>query len=343
MAIIQHLIADEFGTFIRKHQGRLQVERLKTSEKVMQAPLIHLEQVLVMANGIGISSDAVRACAESGIPIHFLSSSGIPYASLVSVGLVGTVQTRRAQMLAYTDARGLHLARAFATGKIENQARLVRYAAKNRKEKSPEQYGELQRLAVEVLEHMAEVEQLAGATVDEVRFELLSAEGRAAQKYWSAMRLLLKDPMDWPGRKTQGATDPFNMALNYGYGVLYGQVERAILLAGLEPYAGFLHVDRPGKPSLVLDLIEEFRAPVVDRALLSLVNLGQAIECEAEGKLAQSTRRLIAEKVLDRLERPERYEGQRHKLGAILQMQARHLATYLRSEREAYTPYLASW
>jgi len=343
MPIIQHLIVDEFGTFVHKHEGRLQVERLKTGEKLVQAPLIHLEQVLITSNGVSISTDAVRACAEAGIPIHFISGSGTPYASIVSVGLVGTVQTRRAQMLAYHDSRGLHLARAFALGKIENQARLIRYAAKYRREKDPALYQELQLLAGEILDHRRDVETASGSCVDEARSELLSAEGRAAQKYWAAIRLLLRDEMDWPGRRTQGAMDPLNMALNYGYGVLYGQVERAILLAGLEPYAGFLHVDRPGKPSLVLDLIEEFRAPVVDRIILSIVNRGMSIELDEDKRLAQSTRRLIAERVLERLESPERYEGKRHKLGSILQMQARHLATYLRGEREEYTPYLASW
>jgi len=56
-----------------------------------------------------------------------------------------------------------------------------------------------------------------------------------------------------------------NSALNYGYGILYGQVWGAVMNAGFEPFAGFLHLDRPGKPSLVLDLIEEFRQPIVDR------------------------------------------------------------------------------
>ena len=200
MPIIQHLIVDEFGTFVHKHEGRLQVERLKTGEKLVQAPLIHLEQVLITSNGVSISTDAVRACAEAGIPIHFISGSGTPYASIVSVGLVGTVQTRRAQMLAYHDSRGLHLARAFALGKIENQARLIRYAAKYRREKDPALYQELQLLAGEILDHRRDVETASGSCVDEARSELLSAEGRAAQKYWAAIRLLLRDEMDWhPG------------------------------------------------------------------------------------------------------------------------------------------------
>ncbi|MER3513307.1 MAG: CRISPR-associated endonuclease Cas1, partial [Chloroflexota bacterium] len=81
---------------------------------------------------------------------------------------------------------------------------------------------------------------------------------------------------------------------NYGYGILYGQVERALVLAGLDPYAGFIHVDRPGKPSLVLDLIEEFRQAVVDRTVLGLVNKGVALEQDEEGRLTEGTRRMLA-------------------------------------------------
>jgi len=91
--------------------------------------------------------------------------------------------------------------------------------------------------------------------------------------------------LGWPGREGRGAHDPLNAAFNYGYGVLYGQVERALVLAGLDPYAGFIHVDRPGKPSLTLDLIEEFRAPVVDRTILGMVNRGVAVELDGDGLL----------------------------------------------------------
>src|SRR5204862_398077 len=92
------------------------------------------------------------------------------------------------------------------------------------------------------------------------------------------------------GREGRGATDPLNAALNYGYGILYAQVERALLLAGLDPYAGFLHADRPGKPSLVLDLIEEFRQAVVDRTLIGQVNRGVAFALD---EATWATRRVI--------------------------------------------------
>jgi CRISP-associated protein Cas1 len=115
------------------------------------------------------------------------------------------------------------------------------------------------------------------------------------------------------------------------------------VLAGLDPYGGFIHVDRPGKPSLVLDLIEEFRAAVVDRTILGLVNKKVAIEQDERGFLLDKTRRQLAEKVLARLESHESHEGKQHTVRAVIQMQARHIATYVRGEREVYQPFVAGW
>ncbi|MCI0575418.1 MAG: CRISPR-associated endonuclease Cas1 [Chloroflexi bacterium] len=347
MSIIQNLIADTFGCHVGKYSERLKVTQ--NGETLAQAPLLHLESVTIANSGVSISAEAIRACTERGIPIHFLSGTGAPYASLYSAGLTGTVMTRRAQLLAYHDARGQLLAVAFAAGKIENQANLLRYAAKYRKETAPEVYQELGLLAGEVRDHLAELDVLRqlvvreGGSLEELRGQILSAEGRAAQKYWQGIGLLLPAGLAWPGREGRGARDAFNSALNYGYGILYGQVERAIVLAGLDPYGGYIHTDRPGKPSLALDLIEEFRAAVVDRTMLGLANKGVKIEQDERGFLLEKTRRQLAEKVLARLESGERYETKRHPLRAIIQMQARHLATYVRGEREAYRPFVASW
>ena len=347
MPIIPNLIADQFGSHVGKYSERLKVTKQK--EVLAQAPLLHLESVTIASSGVSISAEAIRACVESGIPIHFLSGSGTPYASLYSAGLMATVLTRRAQLEAFRDLRGVRLALAFAGGKIENQSRLVKYAAKYRKETNPALHQELRWLAGEIIDHMEElctIDFLApreGYSIDDVRGTLLSVEGRAAQKYWRAIKALLPEALGWPGREGRGARDPFNSALNYGYGILYSEVERALVLAGLDPYGGFIHVDRPGKPSLVLDLIEEFRAPVVDRTVLGLVNRGVALEQDERGYLTQATRRMLAERVLERLGATERYEQKRHALRSIVQMQARHLATFVRGEREAYEPFLAAW
>lgn len=350
MPVIQHLIVDEFGSFVAKKSGRLRVTC--KGEKRGDAPLMHLETVLISGRGVSLSSDAVAACAEQGVPIHFLDSRGKPVGSLYSAGLAATVQTRRAQIEARQDSRGLRVALAVAEGKLSNQNNLLKYMAKYRKTKQPDVYRAVRLLADEVVDHIAELERLRAetvpspvgcVTVDDVRGQILSIEGRGSQRYWQGVGKLLLADVKWPGRRTQGASDPLNSALNYGYGILYSQVERALVLAGLDPYAGFLHTDRPGKSALVYDMVEEFRQTVVDRTVLAVFNRGAAVELDSRGRLTEKSRRSLAQKVLTRLEAQERYEDKRHPLRNIVQMQARRLASFLREERDAYRPFVSSW
>jgi len=204
-------------------------------------------------------------------------------------------------------------------------------------------YQELRSHADEVRDHLEELRCLKGNTVDEARGALLSIEGRAAKKYWAALKQVIPEQYGWPGRRGRGAQDPVNNALNYGYGILYGQIERALVLAGLDPYGGFIHADRPGKPSLVFDLIEEFRQVIVDRTIVGMANKGMNLDLDDKGLLVDQARRAIADKVLARLEAAERYERKRHALRAIIQSQARHVATFVRGDRAAYEPFIAKW
>lgn len=341
------LIVEGPGTFIGKHQGRLRVTRQGTV--VTEAPLIHLEQVVIVDGGVSISSDAVQVCAEQGIPIHFLDGLGRVQAGMYAAGLTATVISRRAQLAAFDTPVGLRLALAYVQGKIENQVTTLRYMGKYRKETQPAVFEEMTLIVAELRDHLAELAEVgalaaaSGATVDELRGRTLSVEGRASQRYWRAVGLAIPERLEWRGRETRGAVDVFNAALNYGYGVLYAQVERALVLAGLDPYGGFLHTDRPGKPSLTLDAIEEFRQVIVDRVIIALVNKGVTLEQTEDGRLTEGARRRIAEKTLERLEATDLYEGKRHTLRIVLQSQARHAATFLRGEREAYTPFVGSW
>ncbi len=337
----EYLVVDEWGVFVGLHSERLRVK--KGGEVLREAPLVNLEGVIVADRGVTVSSDAIAACADAGIPVHVVRLGGGVAASLFSAGLTGTIQTRRAQVEAARDRRSLVLAKAFVAGKIANQAALVRYLAKYRKEAEPALHRELEWRAGEIQDCAAEVDGLDGETAEAVRGLLLSVEGRAAERYWGAVRLAVRVPEDWAGRTGRGATDPVNAALNYGYGILYAQVERAVVLAGLDPYAGFIHADRPGKPSLVLDMVEEFRVPVVDRTVFAMINRGTKLEMDKENLLVQETRRAIADSVLERLDKPERYERKKVALRHIIQNQARHVATFVRGERAVYKPFVVRW
>lgn len=335
------LIVEGRGSFVGKHQGRLRVTR--DGKVVTEAPIIHLEHVLLVDTGISISSDAVRACVEEGISLHFLTGTGRVLAGLYAEGLNGTVLSRRAQLAAYDTERGLALALAYVRAKLENQVNLLRYIGKYRKEAHPTLFQEITLVAAELRDSLAELDRVRGPNIAAVRETVLSIEGRASQRYWAVVGMLIPETLRWPGRETRGASDPFNAALNYGYGILYAQVEQALVLAGLDPYGGFLHTDRPGKPSLVLDAIEEFRQTVVDRCIIALVNKGMSLEQDDEGLLTEVVRRRIAEKVRERLESTELYEGKRQALRIIVQSQTRHAATFLRGDRQVYAPFVAGW
>lgn len=319
--------------------GQPPAPRVKPEQ--VELPLFRISEIVVASGGVTLSSDLIEACCERGIRVSFLSSNGRPYAMLSSPMLTATVVTRREQMAACADRRGVEFARAVVRGKLTNQANLLKYFGKYQKEAAPDAFERLQEMIRGLERLRADAGRVDGSRVDDVRAALMGIEGASGRLYWSGVRALLGDRVEFETREHRGAADPVNAALNYGYGILYAQVWGALMNAGLEPFAGFLHVDRPGKPSLVLDLIEEFRQPVVDRAVIALITRGTQIEMR-EGLLGEESRRAIAAAVLERLESEVVFRGRRHRLKSVVQGQARSLASFLRGEA-AYRPFAFKW
>jgi CRISPR-associated protein Cas1 len=334
-----NLVINNYGSFIGKKSERLVVK--EKGKVIQEVPFFNLSQVTVTTGGASLSSDAIKMCMEYGVQINFLSSSGQPYAKISSPQLTATVQTRREQLMAYLDQRGVMLARAFVAGKIKNQINTLKYFSKHRKEAKKEAY-EIIMAAVNKMEDTCkELDRYHGEKIDELRGQFLSVEGRASAIYWNQVALILEGKVDFPGREHRGAEDPFNSLLNYGYGILYSQIWSAVILAGLEPFAGFMHVDRPGKPSLVLDLIVEFRQPVVDWVVIAIFSKGTKVHLE-EGRLSAETRKDFAGRILERLETTDNYEGKKCRLSTIIQRQSRCLASYVRGEGK-YRPFVGGW
>jgi CRISPR-associated protein Cas1 len=333
------LFVDKFGAFLGRKSERLVIR--EKGVVVEEVPLRQLEQITISSPGVSLSSDLIRDCMELGIQINFLTGSGQPYAKLTSPNITGTVATRREQILAYLDERGVALGKAFIEGKLRNQAAVLKYFAKYRKGADLTTYKELMTSAEALNDARDELDALDGKNIDEVRGQIFAIEGRAAQRYWQGVSTVLGRHVEFEGRAGRGATDPVNSCLNYGYGILYTQVWGAVTLAGLEPFAGFVHTDRPGKPSLILDLTEEFRAQVVDRVIVAMVTKGGEIGME-EDRLTEATRKDLVKRVLERLDGEETVEGKRLKLKAVIQRQARRIASYLRGEGR-YRPWVGSW
>lgn len=333
------LVLSGFGLYLGKKSERLLVK--KGTTLVYQFPFFRLSEVLIGSRGISISSDLIEELCTRGVRVGFLDTRGQPYAMLTSPMLTATVHARRQQLLAYHDSRGLEFARAVVSGKLLNQERLLRYFGKYLKKASPERYASLVSIVKGLRALRGRVAGLEGSSIDDVRDALMGAEGAAGKLYWDGVREVVAQRVEFFARKHRGATDAVNSMLNYGYGILYSLVWGAVLNAGLEPFAGFLHVDRPGKPSLVLDLVEEFRQPVVDRAVIAHLNLGEDVKM-VEGMLDGETRKAVVGRVMERLTATEVREGKRYQVRSIIQMQARRLASFLRGEG-TYKAFSFKW
>jgi len=307
----------------------------------VELPLFQVSEIIVAGGGIAISTDLIEECCERGIPMAFLTSSGRPFAMLSSPMLTATVLTRREQMAAFGDRRGVELAKAIVRGKLGNQAALLKYFGKYLKTADPAAFERLGAVVRGIEARRREVDGVDAERVDDARPVLLALEGGAGRQYWSGVRVLLGDHATFESREHRGAPDAVNSALNYGYGILYTQVWGALMNAGLEPFAGFLHVDRPGKPSLVLDLIEEFRQPIVDRAVIAALTRGVKIETR-EGLLTDNSRRTVAGAVLERLEGEVTFRGHRRRLRSVIQIQARNVASHLRGG-DPYRAFAFKW
>jgi CRISPR-associated protein Cas1 len=292
---------------------------------------------------VSISSDALAELADRGIRVSILAGNGRPVAQLASPNLTATVAIRRAQLQALSNERGLRLATSMAAGKLLNQARLLKYFAKNVRTSQPEQFAKLGRHIAAILALRRNILRGCWLDLEEARTAVMGLEGTAARHYWEAVTLLLEKHADFPGREHRGAADFVNALLNYGYGVLYSQVWSAVLNAGLEPFAGFLHTDRPGKPSLVLDFTEEFRAPVVDRTVLAAIRLRQLQPPATPGPLDAAARTVLVDQLFRRLESKERFQGGDYQVRSIIQMQARRVASFLMKRTESYRPFRFKW
>lgn len=333
------LVISGFGMFLGKKSERLVVK--EQGKAVYEFPFFRLGEITIQSRGVSLSSDLLEELCRRGVRVSFLGLGGKPYAMLTSPMLSATVQARREQILAFSDARGLEFSKRVVQGKIANQAKLLKYFSKYVKQADPERFARLEVVVGSIEVNARQISGVSGTRIDEGRQTLMGLEGCSAKHYWQGVNELIGHKVQFFGREHRGATDLVNALLNYGYGILYSCVWGAVLNAGLEPFAGFLHVDRPGKPSLVLDLVEEFRQPVVDRVVIAHVNLGEESSMK-DGLLTPETRKRFAEKVVERLETPEPFQGKRYQIKSIIQMQARNVASFLRGQGE-YRAFSFKW
>lgn len=341
---MKRLVVDGYGKFLRREGNQIIVSE---KGKVLHRILVEeLRQVVIAGNG-GISFDAMELLGEHGVDLIKVDWKGDVVCRLSS-SMMRTVQTRREQYAAYNDKRGGHLSKAFITGKAKNQYALLGTLAKSRSETSPVTAETLLRAREKIGDALKSIGSIPEKAPSEIRGELMGFEGNCSRIYWEAVASIITSDFSFPGRSGRYAKDPINAMLNYGYALLEGEVWRAVHFSGLDPYGGFLHVDRPGKASLVLDLMEEFRQQVVDRNVFSIVNKGMVDQSEFQMdsgicRLLERPKRLLIESIESQFEEYLRFRDTKLKWTDLVMSQAVEVAKYLRGEIPKYEPFYLRW
>lgn len=239
--------------------------------------------------------------------------------------------------------QGAEIARNIVMAKIKNQLNLMKFYGRSRPDDTGFQKAlDEMKAGTELLVNEAETLAI-GDDRALFRDRLFSVEGRAAAAYWDTARRLLPEGLAYPGRKRQGASDLVNSLLNYGYGMLYGRVHGAVATAGLNPETSFLHALEGRRPSLVFDLIEEFRSQAVDRAVFTMFTRGEELSLDKKtGLIDDPTKKKLIANVLERLGSLTPYRGKKIRLEEIISLQAKRLRECI-EKKKSYRPFVGRY
>ena len=318
------LVINSYGAYLRKNGNCFLVKREDRSFEVAVGKV----NSILITTAAYITTDAIKLAVDNNIDIVFLDSHGDPYGRVWHPKLGSTTLIRRRQLEVYDTLDGLNLAKEWGLRKLENQIDLLGRMRKTREEKR----NLLDGYILEIENSRDQMKRLRG-TIESRRQDMLGLEGMAARAYFEAISSIMPEKYRFAGRSRNPAKDEFNALLNYGYGVLYSLVEKGCIIAGLDPYLGFLHSDSYNKKSLVFDIIEMFRI-YVDETVVFLFSrrmvqdgffepLEQGMGLSKEGKAA------LIEALNKTLEETVLYRGRNVKRRNTIQMECHRIANGL--------------
>lgn len=324
------------------HKKGEAVEIIVDDKTVASIPMINLEGIVCFGN-IYVSPFLLGAAPEYNITISFLSETG-KFLARVQGPVAGNVLLRKEQYrISDNEAKAAAVAKFMLIGKISNQATVLKRALRDHSDRI-----NTERMENVIQSLMNSIELVKNA--DELDI-LRGIEGDAAGKYFSVFDDLItnqKSSFSFTERNRRPPLDNVNAMLSYVYTLLYHDCISALECVGLDPAVGFLHRDRPGRLSLALDLMEEFRPFFADRLVLSMINRKEVtsndFEKTASGAVLMSDearKKLIAayqKKKEDVLTHP--YIDKKMHIGILFHTQAQLLARYIRSDIDGYPVYI---
>ncbi len=324
--------------FVRKERETFVVEI--NGAKAFQAPIHSIENIVCF--GFKPLTPALMAfCAENNVGISYLSETG-RFLARVQGAQQGNVLLRKAQYaIADNELESLSIARPIVAAKVTNYRNLLLRHQRNHPDECPDSVG----LAAETMAgRLGQIQQ--AETLDGLR----GYEGECATLYFGALSSLItaqRDDFTFAQRTKRPPLDPANALLSFLYAILANDVRSAVETVGLDPQVGFLHQLRSGRPSLALDIMEEFRAYLGDRVMLNLINLRQVtrkdfeIRESGEVRMSDDARKTVITAYQKRKQEEVTHPflGEKMTVGLLPHIQAQLMARYLRGDISEYPPF----
>ena len=328
------------GAYLHK-EGETVVVKVERENR-LRLP-IHTLSSIVCFGQVSCSPFLLGHCAEKDVAVSFMTEYGRFLARLQGP-VSGNVLLRREQYrLADNETASARIARMFIVGKVANSRVIIHRALRDHQDKTEstgmEQSCQLFSRYAQRLLQETDLESIRGI------------EGRTARDYFDQFNHLIvaqKNDFIFSGRNRRPPLDRVNCLLSFIYTLLYHDARSALETVGLDPAVGYLHRDRPGRLGLALDLMEEFRAMLADRLVLSLINLGQVkkkgfnVTESGAVKMDDETRKTVLvayqKRKQEELEHP--FLKEKIPAGMLLLAQAQLLSRHLRGDLDEYPPFL---
>lgn len=320
-----------YGSFIRKKDDLFEI--LVEDKKVKLSP----EKVtsIIISNAVTITTDAIQLAMDYNIDIVFLDKYGNPYGRIWFPKIGSTVLIRRRQLEMLSDNTGLQFIKDWICIKIMNQYRfLQRLISKREVDKNifKDKMDNMVQAAINIMNSEGNIQDLTGS--------FMGWEGNASKNYFSVLAELIPLNYKFEGRSSRPAKDAFNAMLNYGYGILYSKVERALIIAGLDPYLGIFHSDNYNKKSFVFDFIEPYRI-LVDEPVFYIFSRHkfspEFIEPVHKGvSLSSEGKKFLAPELIENFDTIIRYRNKNRKKIDMIQTDAHAFANFLIQKRDYY-------
>jgi len=318
------LYLNTYGTYLHKRGSMFEV-KIGEEKKSISAARV---SSIVISNAAQITTDAIQLALEYNIDILFLDQYGDPYGRIWFPRMGSSTFIRRRLLEIYANDTGLDYVKQWVGQKLVNQAEFLEELLEKRPGVKDSLSDEIAKIG---LLHN-QLQKVRGSLKDNMG-RIMGLEGNSAKVYFTILSLLLPEKYRYLGRSSRPAKDVFNACLNYGYGILYGKVERALVIAGLDPYIGLLHTDNYNKKSLVYDFIEPYRI-LIEKPLFYLfsrrkINESHYDEIKQGVTLNDEGKKILVPQLMEYFDKIERHGNKNMKIISRIQADAHKFANNL--------------